>query len=77
MAKIIHENSIIAAKSEMDFFSVPPTQVSVMNGFWSANNLEKSATDVGPYRIELPKHNYYYDLSKNYVHLKLKIVKPD
>ena len=77
MAKVIHENSMIAAKSEMDFFSVPPTQVSVKDGFWSAHNLEKSATDVGPYRIELPKDNYYYDLSKNYIQLKLKIVKPD
>ena len=77
MAKIIHENSMIAAKSEMDFFSVPPTQVSVKDGFWSAHNLEKSATDVGPYRIELPKDNYYYDLGKNYIQLTLKIVKPD
>ena len=77
MAKIIHENSMIAAKSEMDFFSVPPTQVSVKDGFWSSHNLEKSATNVGPYRIELPKDNYYYDLSKNYIQLKLQIVKPD
>ena len=77
MAKVIHENSMIAAKSEMDFFSIPPTQVSVKDGFWSSHNLEKSATDVGPYRIELPKDNYYYDLSKNYIQLKLAIVKPD
>ena len=77
MAKVIHENSMIAAKSEMDFFSVPPSQVSVKDGFWSAHNLEKSATDVGPYRIELPKDNYYYDLSKNYMQIRLKIVTPD
>ena len=68
---------MIAAKSEMDFFSVPSSQVSVKDGFWSAHSLEKSATDVGPYRIELPKDYFYYVLSKNYIQLKLKIVRGD
>ena len=39
----------------MKFFSVQPTLVSVKDGFWSAHNPEMSATDFGPYRIELRK----------------------
>ena len=77
MAKLIHENSMISAKSELDFFSIPPTQVSVKDGFWSIHYLDKGATSVGPYKFELPKDDYYYDFSKNFIQLKLKITKSD
>ena len=77
MAKLVHENSMIAAKSELDFFSVPPTQVSVKDGFWSIHYLDKAASNVGPYKFELPKDDYYYDFSKNYIQLKMKIVNSD
>ncbi len=77
MAKIVHHDSMVAAKSELDFFSIPPTQVSVKDGFWSQHSLEKAATDTGPFRLELPSDSYFYDLSKNYLQLTLQIVNAD
>ncbi len=77
MAKIVHHDSMVAAKSELDFFSIPPTQVSVKEGFWSQHNLDKAATDTGPFRIELPRDNFYYDLSKNYLQMTLQITNTD
>ena len=74
MAKIIHEGSMIATKPELDLFSIPPTQVTVKDGFWSIHCLDKAASDVGPYKFELPKDDYYYDFSKNFLQIRLKLV---
>ena len=32
--EVIHKDSCMCAKSELDLFSVPPTQVEMEKGFW-------------------------------------------
>ena len=42
----VHEQSRECLKSELDLFSVPPTQTSVENGNWSPTDVSGCA-DVG------------------------------
>jgi hypothetical protein len=34
VAETMHKDSCMCSKSELDLFSVPPTQVVMENGFW-------------------------------------------
>ncbi len=77
MAKQLDGNSLPGMKSELDLFSLPPTQVSVESGHWSEYRLANPVTQTGPYEFRLEKGPMMIDLNRNYLYVKLKILKED
>ena len=75
--QLIDSNSIPSSKTEIDYFSVPATQVAVEQSTWTVINPVNTVTDAGPYEFHIPPEPQYLDLNKNYVHMKLKIIKND
>lgn len=77
MAKLIDHNSIPSTKSELDLFSVPPTQVAIESGYWHAARLVNTCTSNGPWRFHVEADPHYIQLNKNLLWVKMKIVKAD
>ncbi len=94
--QFVDANSYPSSKSEIDFFSVPSTQVAIERSSWCVVNPQNTITDTGknnwgvcfffffiffyrsgPYEFHMPPDPQYIDLSKNYIHLKLKIKRAD
>jgi hypothetical protein len=73
MAQILDKNSNFATRSEVDYFSVPATQVALDGGFWSEIHLTHPLTDNGPYEFRVPPDPNYIDLSKNYILLEFSV----
>lgn len=77
MSKLIDEQSVPSTKSELDLFTVPPTQVAVKRSFWSEVQLQNPCTNEGPYEFKISPDTYMLDLSKNYIYFIARIVKSD
>jgi hypothetical protein len=77
MSKIIDQSSSVSTRSELDLFTVPPTQVAIKRSFWSEIHAQNPITNDGPYEFKLSPDLYMLDMSKNYMHFFLKIVKAD
>jgi hypothetical protein len=73
MAMFIDDSSVPATKTELDLFTVPPTQVAVERGFWEEIRPVNTVTNNGPYEFFVDGNQYYLDMASNYVYLKLKI----
>jgi len=71
--QLIDSKSTPTSKSEIDFFSVPSTQIAVEKSSWFVVNPQNTVTNAGPYEFHLPAEPHFLDLSKNYIHLKLRI----
>ena len=71
-----HEDSCICMKSELDLFSVPPTQTSVENGTWDEYHPITTLTDNSPIEFDIPSSGEdYIDFANSYLHVKAKILK--
>ena len=71
-----HEESCVCMKSELDLFSVPPTQTSVENGSWVEYHPITTLTDSSPIEFDIPSSGEdYVDFANSYLHVKAKIVK--
>ncbi|MCP4125016.1 MAG: hypothetical protein GY751_25010, partial [Bacteroidetes bacterium] len=73
----IDDKSVPASKSEIDLFSLPPTQVAIENGFWLEVNPRNTLTRAGPFEFNLTPDPYYVDLNSNYLYLVISVVKTD
>ena len=63
-------------KSELDLFSVPPTQTSVENGSWVEYHPITTLTENSPVEFDIPASGEdYVDFANSYLHVKAKIVK--
>ena len=73
-----HQHSCDCTKSELDLFSVPPTQTSIDSGYWTDTHPTASVTEDGPIEFDIPgEGEQYYDLSNLQLYVKAKIVKND
>ena len=77
MATQLHEQSAPGLKSELDLFSVPPTQVATESGHWATVRLCNPVTDTGPYKFNVARDNMMLDLNKNFLYMKLRVVNKD
>ena len=74
----VHEQSCECAKSELDLFSMPPTQTSIENGSWVEYHPLSTITDGTPLEFEITGNGEdYLDFGNSYLHVKAKITKPD
>ena len=63
------------AKTELDLFSVPPTQVSLEKGLWIDHQPVSSVSDRGPITFLCLGTEDYVDLSKTILVVRAKVTK--
>ena len=73
----VHSKSQECTKSELDLFSVPPTQVSLEKGHWIDHQPVSSVSDGGPITFLSPGIEDYVDLSKTILVVRAKVTKAD
>ena len=71
----VHSKSQECSKSELDLFSVPPTQVSLEKGYWMDHQPVSSVSDGGPITFLSPGTEDYIDLSKTILVVRAKVTK--
>ena len=71
----VHSKSEECTKTELDFFSVPPTQVSLEKGLWIDHQPVSSVLDAGPITFLCPATEDYMDLSKAILVVRAKVTK--
>lgn len=71
---LIHEQSHECAKSELDIFTIPPTQTSIEKGSLIPYNPIASITAGGPVEFYIPgASDEYIDLSQTQLYVRAKI----
>ena len=71
----VHSKSEECTKSELDLFSVPPTQVSLEKGLWIDHQPVSSVSDGGPITFLSPGTEDYVDLAKTILVVRAKVTK--
>jgi len=72
----VHEQSRECLKSELDLFSVPPTQTSVENGNWIEYHPLTSVGDDSPIEFEINGNGEdYIDLANTMLYVRAKITR--
>lgn len=74
----LHSLSPECSKSELDLFSLPPTQTSIEHGQWVQYKPLSSLSDESPIEFVVPGHgDEYLDLSQTIVSMKVRILQQD
>src|SRR5258705_9572039 len=74
----IHNVSSEATKTELDIFSLPPTQTSIEHGSWVHFKPIATISNAGPIEFVVPgAGDYYMDLAHTQLHLTVKILNND
>ena len=73
---LINDQSTPSTKSELDVFTVPPTQVVVKRGFWEEIQPINSISNDGPFKFRIPPDPNYIQLNKNFLYIQFRIKTP-
>ena len=72
----VHHESNECSKSELDLFSIPPTQTSISKGQWIEYHPLSNITDSGPIEFNVSgSGDEYLDLARTQLYVKAKITK--
>jgi len=72
----VHHESNECSKSELDLFSIPPTQTSIRKGQWIEYHPLSNITDTGPIEFNVSgSGEEYLDFARTQLYLKAKITK--
>jgi len=72
----VHDLSCECLKSELDLFSVPPTQTSIENGSWVEYHPLSTLADGSPIEFEIcGSGEDYLDFANSYLHVVAKLTK--
>ena len=71
----VHSSSEECTKSELDLFSVPPTQVTLEKGHWVDHLPVSSVADGGSITFLCPGTEDYVDLAKTILVVRAKVTK--
>lgn len=74
---ILDANSAVATCSELNLFELPLTQIAINSSFWHVIQPKNNLDNRGPWSFELNTGPHYAQLRKNYLYLKLKLVRTD
>ncbi len=75
---LLHSQSCECVKSELDLFSVPPTQTSIEHGHWVEHHPLATITDNGPIEFSISgSGDDYLDLANTYLYVRAQIVNAD
>lgn len=73
-----HELSCDCTKSELDLFSIPPTQTSIEGGQWIDTHPTATLDDGSPIEFVIPgEGNQYIDLSNIQLYIQARILRGD
>lgn len=74
----LHMDSCVCTKSELDLFSLPPTQIAIERGEWVEYKPISALNDISQIEFTVPGiGEEYMDLSHTMLYLKAKIVRVD
>ena len=73
----VHSKSSECTKSELDIFSIPPTQIGRVKGHWIDHQPVSSVSDNGPVIFLSPGTEDYIDLAKTILVVRVKVTKAD
>jgi hypothetical protein len=73
----VHPHSTPCTKSELDLFTVPPTQVVVDKGQWIEYQPISSISSTTPIEFQVAGSENYVDLAKTMLFIKAKVTKAD
>ncbi len=75
---LIHEKSCHCTSSQLDLFTVPPSDISVVSGAWDAYHPISNIADGAPIEFHVAgTPEEYVDLSQTKLHIKAKITNAD
>ena len=75
---LLHDHSEECAKSELDLFTLPPTQTSVEKGQYVEYHPISNIADGGPIQFYVPgSTDEYIDPSQTQLYVKVKVTKAD
>ncbi|XP_035226927.1 uncharacterized protein LOC118199235 [Stegodyphus dumicola] len=78
MTSYIHRDSPVCVKSELDLFTIPPTQTAIEKGQFVEYHPLANIRDGGPIEFNISGSGEdYIDLAASYIHVKVKVVKAD
>ncbi|GBO05178.1 hypothetical protein AVEN_122124-1 [Araneus ventricosus] len=78
LATLIHQDSPICVKSELDLFSIPSTQAAIEFGKFVEYFPLSNIRDGSPVEFHISgSGDEYLDLADSYIHVKAKITKSD
>lgn len=76
MSSLVHSASCESVKSELDLFSVPPTQTSLEHGLYVEHRPQSILSDSSPVEIVVVEEgDYYLDLSNSFLYVRAALVK--
>ncbi len=74
----LHSHSSECVKSELDLFTIPPTQTSIENSQFVYYNPVSTLSDDAPIEFIVPGHGEeYIDLAHTMIKIRAKILRPD
>jgi hypothetical protein len=74
----IHPLSCECAKTELDIFSIPPTQNSIISGQWVEYQPLSALSSSGPIEFLVSgSGDDYLDLTQSWLHVSVKVTKAD
>ena len=74
----VHQDSCECVKSELDLFTVPPTQTSIEHGHWVEYHPIAQFSDGGPIEFHISgSGSDYLDLAQSQLYIKAKVTKQD
>ena len=73
----VHSGSQECTKSELDLFSVPPTQISLEKGHWIDHQPVASLADGGAITFLSPGTEDYVDLARTILVIRAKVTNAD
>lgn len=75
---LLHEKSCQCTTSQLDLFTVPPTQTSILSGTWDEYHPISNLLDGSPIEFHVAgTPEEYVDLSQTKLHIKAKITNAD
>ena len=75
---LLHSHSCECTKSELDLFSLPPTQTSIDKGQWVEYHPISTISDGGPIEFFISgSSDEYMDLNQTQLYIQAKITKAD
>ena len=74
---LVHQESSYCTKSELDLFTIPPTQLSINHGFVEQHKCGTPLAGTGCLEFAVDGSDDYIDISKMNLFVKVQVVNTD
>ena len=77
MSRLKFQDSGLVARSEINLFQIPHTQIGIEKTQWLEIPLKNSLSNTGPFEFVISQNPYMLQLSKNYLFIECRILDKD